>query len=735
MRNYPLFFCILICSTLFGQKRNVDEARSIAFQFLSQHVDSTVINRKRLTSIAINSRIRNTDGKSSGNAFHIFADTTENFSVIISGDYRMKDILAFCPSSDWSEHNIPDALHFLMQSYEEQYESLNTININKEPSKKTPIPTIEPLLKTEWDQSSPFNDQTPDRCPAGCVAIAMSQIMNYYKYPLVGKGSFSYISKTNKYRESYNFSQPGFSWNDIKDSYSAFSSSQNKKAVANLVYGCGVSVGMDYTYKGSGAYLNDVPYALISFWNYNNNTSYRYRPYYDSNEWYNLILNELRNKRPVLYGGVDASQGGHAFVIDGCSEKYNKFHVNWGWGGEFDGYYELEALDPNKYSFSSYQDMIVNFSPEETGIYEEVFYANSFMPSGNFEIGHTMSCVLSDVYCYSSRSSYVASNTSFSGIIGIALFDSTYTYKRILDYKEVEGLRNFYGYKRLNFDFTIQSDFFDKIGIYYIAPVVIGNGDIMPSRIRTLNGDTDFIKIFYSGDGIDNPVEDEKERLLAWSEDFENNILSDNWRQKTVFGKGGWTITSPILPSEKNPVPFSGKRYVSLSYDTSTIGFDENRIVSYLESDYIPLSDDYQYTLSFYSRCFCNDINPTNTLTVYYENQGKWEKISTLQVLNQGLWMKQLIKLPTIRNLSLRIEGSLSKGSNMYLDLIEITSDDETTSMSNIFNKDVHETYRVYNLEGQLLKSSTRIDHGLRNNGLYIIKDCNGKSLKILRQY
>ena len=69
---------------------------------------------------------------------------------------------------------------------------------------------------------------------------------------------------------------------------------------------------------------------------------------YDDAEWAAVIRGELDAGRPVLYMALqeDANEG-HAFVIDGYATN-GLVHVNWGWGGTHDGWYELATMqDPS----------------------------------------------------------------------------------------------------------------------------------------------------------------------------------------------------------------------------------------------------------------------------------------------------------------------------------------------------------------------------------------------------
>ncbi|WP_315302801.1 Spi family protease inhibitor, partial [Tannerella forsythia] len=39
----------------------------------------------------------------------------------------------------------------------------------------------EPIIKTNWHQDFPYNDNCPHHYPAGCVAISVGQILNHYR--------------------------------------------------------------------------------------------------------------------------------------------------------------------------------------------------------------------------------------------------------------------------------------------------------------------------------------------------------------------------------------------------------------------------------------------------------------------------------------------------------------------------------------------------------------------------
>jgi hypothetical protein len=126
--------------------------------------------------------------------------------------------------------------------------------------------------------------------------------------------------------------------------------------IAKLMYDCGVSVDMDYSPTGSGAYVMggfpSAEYSYISNFGYDASTINT--AFYDSTQqasWIALLENELNNNRPMQFQGFDPVNGGHSWVCDGYS-AFNMMHMNWGWGGYDNGYYFVTALNPIPFDFT-----------------------------------------------------------------------------------------------------------------------------------------------------------------------------------------------------------------------------------------------------------------------------------------------------------------------------------------------------------------------------------------------
>jgi hypothetical protein len=262
--------------------------------------------------------------------------------------------------------------------------------------------SVQPLLKTTWSQSAPYNQYCPtktnssgeqENCPVGCVALAIGQIMKYHNYPETGKGSKSYQPLGVGAVISADFENTQYKWSLMKNSYTRFGSTkfytdEEADAVATMLFHAGVSVGTIYALSGSSAFAyGNIPRDLVENFRYSED-SIRYvsRADYTKEEWMNLIYNELSMGRPVFYAGNSPTFGGHAFVIDGY-DSTGRVHINWGWRGSDDGYYDID-LTEGENNYSKNQSMVIGIMPPsgtetaisqpetEERVIENIFKAN-----------------------------------------------------------------------------------------------------------------------------------------------------------------------------------------------------------------------------------------------------------------------------------------------------------------------------------------------------------------------
>ena len=213
-------------------------------------------------------------------------------------------------------------------------------------------PKIEPLLgDIAWNQDPPYNNMCPEYedselSATGCVATAMAQVMMYYKYPKELKADIpAYTTATNKLKVNAISEGEKYDWDNMLPTYTEgeYNTTQ-ANAVAKLMFHCGAAVQMDYG-DSSGALLR--PEDMSTYFGYDADLLQEvYRSVYTLAEWKKILDRELEAKRPIIYGGVRSYERGHQFVCDG-SDGEGLYHINWGWSGDSDGYFDITLLDPD----------------------------------------------------------------------------------------------------------------------------------------------------------------------------------------------------------------------------------------------------------------------------------------------------------------------------------------------------------------------------------------------------
>ena len=297
--------------------------------------------------------------------------------AIVTTDDRFEEVIGYS-SSRFSE-NIPCGFKWWMESVEEVMEKASgqTFTTQRRAKNRASGVSIAPLMTTTWGQDRPYNDNctfsnngSTYQCVTGCVATALAQVMNYYKYPEHGTGSYSYdITYNNSFTITFSedFSQSVYDWGNMLNDYNSYSNTTTKdvhtRAVAKLMKDCGVATRTRYSDNthGSSASLQNVEEALKSYFYYDESTKYYYRSDYGKAEWMDMIYGEIDNGRPVLYCGAEGESyysAGHAFVLHGYDSSGNVY-INWGWEGYFDGYFDIDMLNPDNDNYNYRQGMVI----------------------------------------------------------------------------------------------------------------------------------------------------------------------------------------------------------------------------------------------------------------------------------------------------------------------------------------------------------------------------------------
>ena len=428
--------------------RTPEDALRIASEFVSntptflqsegRSYSVAVLQRSGLTAKRSNSAID--QSPITNHQLHIadssaayFAVNTESGFVLVGADERMPDVLGYSDSGAFDADSLPPAMRFLLQCYAEELANREAVRLLT--NHQSPITN---LLTCQWNQSKPFNNLAPaynntgGQCASGCVATAMAQVMYYHKHPAQGTGSHSYLwvcSETPALSKtlSADFANTTYDWANMLDNYKSSYTSAQAEAVATLMYHCGVAVEMGYG-ASSGAFTQDVPKALNTYFGYDANYQRIQKIMYPADSLNAIIYSELAARRPVIVSGSN-DEGGHAFVCDGADNR-GYFHINWGWGGNNDGYYLLTALNPGKSQgiggttkgYNQSTAFFIGLQPAKTGTPKAI----PQMATTSFSIS-SESFTRTTAFSVSIARLQNYGLTNFSGSYGVALYDEDET--------------------------------------------------------------------------------------------------------------------------------------------------------------------------------------------------------------------------------------------------------------------------------------------------------------------
>lgn len=356
MRKHTLLlFLLLMAMPVLAENRSFRQAREIAERHAAKngaHIGLQSVKRAKV--------LNKQQSTTSSRGYYVFPHDGNCGYTIVSGDDRMPEIVGYSTTDTYSEENMPDGMKHLMQAYEAMATALANGDAKAERclAEKEALaadstyrqPRVAPLLAdVAWGQSEPYNNLCPmydgqRRTVTGCVATAMAQLMMYYKYPQTLKSDIP-AYQTSSYQLNMPLVSAGerYDWDNMLPQYSgsAYTAAQ-ANAVAKLMYHCGLSAKADHG-PSTGAWC--TPYVLVKYWGYDPDViKHLYREKFSLREWTAILDAELQASRPVYYTGCSTTSGGHAFLCDGADGN-GLYHINWGWSGWNNGYFDITVLN------------------------------------------------------------------------------------------------------------------------------------------------------------------------------------------------------------------------------------------------------------------------------------------------------------------------------------------------------------------------------------------------------
>jgi hypothetical protein len=412
--------------------------------------------------------------------FYVFNILPAKGFVIVAGDDAVMPILGYSGESNFDPEKIPENVARWLEGYKKEIQFIVAKNIPAADAIKNQwlrlttnstlyarpasITSVNPLVQTLWDQSPDYNALCPGGSVTGCVATAMAQVMKYWNYPATGTGFHSYNPPNNGYGTlSANFGSTTYQWNAMPLQLTGANT-----AVATLMYHAGVSVDMNYSPQSSGAYVvssqspvtNCAEYALKTYFGYRNTLQGLTRANYTDLQWTALLKTELDAARPIIYAGF-GNGGGHCFVNDGYDNN-DFFHFNWGWSGQFDGFFQINALNPGGVGtgggaggYNSGHQAIVGIQPPVSLPQTYSMQLYNFVTPSASTIGYGQAFTVSANIAN-------AGNGSFTGDYCAAVFDNAGNF---IDYVEIKtGFSLAGGYHYIN------NIVFSSTGIFAMLP-------------------------------------------------------------------------------------------------------------------------------------------------------------------------------------------------------------------------------------------------------------------------
>jgi len=477
-----------------GKQIDPTTAKTVGQNFIATRVSSKTFGKTGNTLDLVYTSAATSNAQSQTtptNYFYVFNVNQSQGFVIISADDNVLSVLGYSDQGAFNPNNIPENVSKWLENYKDQiryviennipatqtiisdWSNLKSGNQNQILFKKG---SVTPLIQTHWDQSPNYNAQCPydnaysQRTVTGCVATAMAQVMKFWNYPASGTGFHSYNHATYG-TLSANFGSTTYQWSSMPNSVTSANS-----AVATLMYHCGVSVDMGYgvgSTGGSSAYVaaayspitNCTEYALKTYFGYSSSLQGVIRANYTETQWIGLLETELDAGRPVIHTG-SGTHGGHCFVCDGYDNN-NYMHMNWGWSGNSDGYFQISALNPaalgtggGSGGFNNYQSAIIGIKPPTSAVtYDMRLYASVTPSASSISYGQS--------FTVSTNIANFGTN-SFTGDYCAAIFDNSYNFVGYVDSVINSTIQGGYHYTN-GFTFSNSGLLSMLPGTYYIG--------------------------------------------------------------------------------------------------------------------------------------------------------------------------------------------------------------------------------------------------------------------------
>lgn len=354
---------------------DVEQAKNNVADFLRNSTTTKGVKRRTPALTQANLLHAYTQNTTSGQpAVYVFTTGEKGF-VLAAADDRAIRILGYSDEDTFDPNDLPLGLKDMLENYAAEISHapalLNEIHPT-DPVTDYEVEETEPILPLlgdiRWGQLSPYNKKFPialtspdgdGHASTGCMTTALVQIMRYHQHPKRGYGSNYQVREQGALRipEVFDYYAHNYNWELMHPTRNEYTKTANGKGfdpnaedvqeVATIMADVAAALRTTYGNVSSAVNISIIP-ALLSYFDYDPNIEQVKRKNLSTQEeWNSIIINELQNQRPVYLDGFpEGTLSGHAFLCDGYDGK-GYFHINWGWDGTSNGYYQMTALNPS----------------------------------------------------------------------------------------------------------------------------------------------------------------------------------------------------------------------------------------------------------------------------------------------------------------------------------------------------------------------------------------------------
>ena len=449
----------------------VDEAKAkaLAQRYINNPVKANASTMQRVKA--------NTTAEDKAPALHLFNSQEGEGFVIVAADDRVGGVLGYSDKGRLDTDNMPDGLRALLDSYARTVERVRTDEANVIPVyANRPKASVKPLISAEWSQEYPYNYYTPKSSSGkstytGCTITAAAQVLSAHKWPKMrpqgvtkGEGAMAY---------DY------YDWDNMIDNYSngGYSIAQ-AQAVGVLMRDLGrlarATYGVNGTLSDEGKVWNALQYY------YDCTVRQLEKDLLPGGEFLQVVYNELSLGCPLFMTGGD-----HAFVYDGYDEN-GLVHVNWGWGGLDNGYFDINTAATAGGGYNSdgryYEKQIALLIHPNNGTIEPLKPKPVVLSINNddglqFKVSEgltTSSYIPAQLKGVGARNLAQNEDGAYTGKLGIGLFDKDGTCLHVFGITATQTWSTYYGSYSYDYDWWgIDLSEIDGPGdgTYYLRPL------------------------------------------------------------------------------------------------------------------------------------------------------------------------------------------------------------------------------------------------------------------------